>query len=146
MLLAAALKALGYDLYCGAARVVAPTPEPANPKQVLAAVTSLGTHHPSCALHHAKGQRSAMQVSVMGYNHQIILVRGPEDSLWRLVDVGFGGKPPTHPIRLQAPSNDTFTGEDDSLVLMAPPFTTYRCNLTGGTDSGNQAFCPCPAR
>ena len=51
-----------------------------------------------------------MQVELKGFSHQVILVRGPEDCNWRLVDAGFGGITPTHPLLLEHPSDDSYTG------------------------------------
>ncbi len=46
----------------------------------------------------------------MGPTHQVILVKGPGDDQWRLVDAAFGGNTPSHLIPLQAPVNDAFHG------------------------------------
>lgn len=51
-----------------------------------------------------------MQVELKGFSHDVILVRGPEDGHWRLVDAGFGGRTPTHPVLLEHPADDSYTG------------------------------------
>lgn len=51
-----------------------------------------------------------LQVNLKEQKHEVLLVRGPDDNRWRLVDVGFGGTSPTHPILLEHPSSDAYTG------------------------------------
>lgn len=52
----------------------------------------------------------ALQVDLKGYSHEVLIVRGPEDDRWRLLDAGFGGITPTQPLILQNPADDSFTG------------------------------------
>ncbi|KAK9918220.1 hypothetical protein WJX75_002339 [Coccomyxa subellipsoidea] len=82
-LLAAVLQHLGYELYTTFSNVVRENSEAA----------ALG------------------QVELKGFSHNVILVRGPEDGHWRLVDAGFGGRTPTHPVLLEHPADDSYTGD-----------------------------------
>ena len=50
------------------------------------------------------------QVVLKGCDHQTILTRVPESSAWHVMDVGFGSSVPSHPIALQEPDADEFTG------------------------------------
>lgn len=61
------------------------------------------------------------QVSLKGQNHELILVRGPDDARWRLVDVGYGGNPPIHPLLLEHPSDDSFSGAYTLFPHWFPP-------------------------
>ncbi|BDA46688.1 probable arylamine N-acetyltransferase [Coccomyxa sp. Obi] len=82
-LMSAVLQSLGYELYASGANVVRESSEAA-----------------------ARGQ-----VDLKGYSHEVLIVRGPEDDRWRLVDAGFGGITPTQPLVLQHPAYDSFTGD-----------------------------------
>ena len=58
------------------------------------------------------------QVGLMGPTHQVILVKGPGDGQWRLVDAAFGGNTPSHLIPLQAPIDDEFHGSIPQMPCM----------------------------
>lgn len=64
---------------------------------------------------------SGLQVDLKGDSHEVLIVRGPEDDRWRLLDAGFGGITPTQPLVLQHPADDSFTG-------------AFFCRLTGMTE------------
>ena len=128
-LLAKVLGALGFDLYCTAARVVkwGSAQQVCMPDgEVCMHANNIVHNSPFHTSKHAgipawECERLCstlahgvylfcMQIVVNGWDHQVILARVPESPAWHLVDVGFGGPCPTQPVPLQVPETDDFTG------------------------------------
>ena len=138
-ILAAALLALDYNLYEGPARVVgyvncwtstydeAARAQQAARDQVPCLLCWACTHacmgHGFHYIHYiwtTPGVCECDQVAFKGVGHMVLLVKGPEDGQRWMLDTGFGGHSPPHPIRLQAPFSDTSNGalpRHESLAL-----------------------------